>query len=424
VQSELRFQSNINGTWPVAARRFPIIAIGLSFALITAQVSFGQPNRRAKDMEDSDAESATAADETRIDENASSQLGTLNGSLRSVDWKSESKNASQAISKIFERNGWNDEPQRFALDVATKVAAIPPWDLNGRLQVITNAVKERYDLPAAAADQFKSKMFREVFGLVVRNAKAITETTVEAVKSRQDGKPFTNDQVARWCNESADLVKDGSQTAERLVKELEAVTPPDKRDQLHKDWESYEVRQKTIDSMMEKWKKGDWDASQWGMDSDPIQSKKPAVFTDDVPSPYPPTPDEVARKGPVPGRDMKSRITGGAPIIVAGPPESAVKVDDSHWDPNDPSTWGAYVRFVRKKYQFDAAQSSSADSIHTELVERADAYLESHADTMGGVPVAMREKNPDFEPIRQLFGELKDRLDFLPTSGQRETSAR
>ncbi|MBI1824762.1 MAG: hypothetical protein HY287_06480 [Planctomycetes bacterium] len=409
-----------------ASSAFGLICFVFALSMvISIRPVVGQQSRESKRNEDQAIGSPNPdSDEPHMDDKAASNLGKLNGSLRSIDWENESKNASQAIAKVFERNGWNDESHRFARDVAVKVAAIPPWDLNGRLQVVTSAVKERYDLPSEAADQFRSKIFREVVSLVVRNAKSITETTAEAVQTRQAGKPFTSEQVARWCNESTEFLKDGAQTAERLVKELEAAVPPEKRDQLHKDWESYVTRQNTIDFMMEKWKKGDWDPSQWGMDADPIQMKKPPFPTDDVPSLTRSRPDEAARMDEPPTRERKLWNKGGASVTVAGPPGSAVKVDDSHWDPNDPPTWAAYVRFTRKKYQFDPAQSSSADSIHAELLERATAYLMKHADTLGSVPVGMRAQNSEFEPIRQLFAELKDRLEFLPTTGQRETNAR
>ncbi len=63
---------------------------------------------------------------------------------------------------------------------------------------------------------------------------------------------------------------------------------------------------------------------------------------------------------------------------------------------------------------------STAESIHAELLDRAERYAEAHADTLEAIPAPERATHEAYEPIRSLFGELQSRLDSVPTTSQRD----
>ena len=64
----------------------------------------------------------------------------------------------------------------------------------------------------------------------------------------------------------------------------------------------------------------------------------------------------------------------------------------------------------------------TAWSIHAELVERAERFKKLRASELDAVPIPLRLTHELHGPIRELFGELRDRLESLPTSAQREAS--
>jgi hypothetical protein len=89
------------------------------------------------------------------------------------------------------------------------------------------------------------------------------------------------------------------------------------------------------------------------------------------------------------------------------------------WVDHDPATWIAYVVEVRSQYQLDPAQVSTAESIHHELRERAEAFVSSRVEALTAVPAAQRSTHDAYAPVREAFQELRDRIDALPTTAQR-----
>ena len=85
-------------------------------------------------------------------------------------------------------------------------------------------------------------------------------------------------------------------------------------------------------------------------------------------------------------------------------------------DMADPS---AYVRELERRFKLDAGQMSTAESIHEELLDRADSYVQMHAAALKTIPVRERGTHEAYEPVRKLFVELKSRLDAIPTTSQR-----
>lgn len=334
------------------------------------------------------------------------QFTGIDRSLRKFDWDAEAKFMTQAINNVFERNEWTAEPHSFARDVAVKVAVIPPWDFPGRLSAITTSVQERYDLTPEAATSFQGAMLREMTGLLMRNATVVIAHGNEMLKTRRMKKPITSEQVARWSKESHDFLEDASKVADKLYEELEPLLPPQSAERLKKDWKAYRTRKDVVDHMVDKWAKGEWDPSHWGLEADPIQNglQKP--------------PDDP---------------TAASREIAAPPPaesftESSKTTQDDRPDvtrcfSHDPPTWYVCVKNFIAEYKLNPAQAESARSIHDELVERATDFVKTHS-LLTKIPRNQRETHDSFQPIRDLFEQLQTRLNALPTTAQRENAQR
>jgi len=324
-------------------------------------------------------------------------FGRLSEHMDDAGWEQESEFINNALNGFWERNGWNSESDKFAHDVASEVAAIPPWQVMKRLNTLNKRFSDRYGLSDAQASQFQGAVIGETSGVLLRNIGVITKQIQEVLRSRADGQPFTAEQVARWMREGGPVMAELRQSADRLTRTLRPMLRPDKLEILDEDIASYEKRQKVVDGAIERWARGEWQPSDWGLENDPLHGR-------------------AAQKGgpPIaPGRDKEGR---------GSKPGRRARV--ARCVSYDPETWYACVLELKEQYTLDPGQKDTAESIHVELVERALAYVANRTEVLAKVPASEKKTHEAYEPVRMLFDELKSRLEVIPTTGQREESER
>ncbi len=275
-------------------------------------------------------------------------LEPLANSFAKFDWEAEHPNIKRAIVNVWNSNGWNDEADRFARELASEVSAIPPWRLTARLDLVTDRVAGRYDFSPDQRSRFQGALLREAGELLVRHGATILAHSKEAFQTRASGKPFTAEQVARWAKQGEPLLSDMRNSAERFIAQLEPTLTPQQREVLKRDQASYKKRLHRLNETVSAWASGKWQPADWGLQDDPIQSRGRA----------PMNPFELIREA--------------APSWT-GASASRGKVVIPRWLDYDPTTWFAYVLEVEKRYRLDAAQMGTAESIHAELLERASS---------------------------------------------------
>jgi hypothetical protein len=113
-------------------------------------------------------------------------------------------------------------------------------------------------------------------------------------------------------------------------------------------------------------------------------------------------------------------------------------VGEGAWSVTNESYWDLYVRNFIKKYQLDPAQTETTYSILKECKDRAMQYSEARRQEIksaedklrelrqgGGSPGEIADTEAEYRrltaPLDQLFNEMKDRLEKIPTTSQRET---
>jgi hypothetical protein len=319
----------------------------------------------------------------------------LKESLAGLNWDEEAQRLRRAAETLWERNGWTDESDRFARDVACEVTAIPPWDVAARLNLLTMRVAERYGLNDESAMRLKGSVMREAGGFIMRNGGAIIENGREALVARARGEPYTAEQVAKWAKVLEPLLTDMRASVDRLGNEIKPSLDAEHQRLFDQDMQSVEKRTRYVDAMRTRWAEGRWQPTDWGLEADPIQSRA------------------------VPPRALDPSAAIPIPVAPAAQPSPNVSLPTCV--SYDPATWFACVLEFEKRFQLDAGQKSTAQSIHAELVERAGDYAKTHREELRAVPTPGRMTDAAYEPIRALFAELQARLDALPTTAQQET---
>lgn len=333
------------------------------------------------------AQSTESSDTTVLD-----ALGALGKEADGLDWDQESARLQRALRNIWAQNGWNNESDRYAHELAREIMAIPPWKFNERLDLFTDRLAGRYDMSKDDTIRFRGMILREVTGVMFRHAGPLFKQAREALGARVRGEPYTAEQVARWTEANAPLRAEARLVAERLFKQLDTMLKPQGRRILQRDAESYRKRVKRFDEMATRWVKGEWQPSDWGLQHDPIQM------------------------GALRGVDGQPR----PPTNLPGAARNEQDVKLPKWKAHDPTTWLAYVLDFKNRFKLDASQATAVESIHAEILARANDYVRAHDQKLREVATTERATHEAYEPVRALFQEMQDRFDAVPTSAQRD----
>lgn len=323
-------------------------------------------------------------------------------------WEDEYTNIAAALRTVWEQNGWNDEADLYARDLALDVSKIPPWEFTKRLELVSNRVKDRYSFSPAEAQRFQGLITRELFGFMIRHAPLIASQAREMVETRSKRQPFTSDQIARWVRDSEPLMGEIRERIATLNKEIRSGMNPEQQAIYDRDFASFSKRFDRYQEQRKVWAKGGWKPDHWGLQNDPIHRQAVAGAS------------EAPATGPA--------ETAPVPVVAAPAPAGAVAVVTvalpTRWVSHDPTTWIAYVLDRGQKLGFDQAQRNSAVTIHEELLLRADKYMAKRKEALAAVAESARSSDPLYHPVRTMFEELVRRLDALATTAQREQAPR
>jgi hypothetical protein len=206
-----------------------------------------------------------------------------------------------------------------------------------------------------------------------------------------------------------------------------------------------------VDRMKARWARGEWQPGDWGLEEDPIQvagqggpaaNRLAAPLADDAarsgraarggnnageaPA-APEQPQPTAEPAPPPG--APGNAAGGAagrarPVQVAPSPGS-----------EDSDPWAQYVRNFIQRFRLDPAQQGRAWRIYRDVKERGERARKTFGDQIAAArkrvqmsgnetadaqmrDLTQRQKTE----LDKLFGQLKQRLERLPTRAQRRAA--
>lgn len=203
----------------------------------------------------------------------SRKISSLVDSARAIgNWEAEAARSSAALEKVFQRSGWDSEADRFALELARAVDAIPPWEFERRGEVFFSTIARRYELNPGQQQLLQRLWFREVVQLIAQHSDEITGVAGEIFRARAAGEPFHADQIAELARMMEPVLMDARERAQRTAEELADRLDEKQRERLRTDLEAAERRFAGVSKSIERWKSGQWTPEEWGLEEDPIQT--------------------------------------------------------------------------------------------------------------------------------------------------------
>lgn len=331
-------------------------------------------------------------DDERMADQGLAQVGSLGAEISKMgEWEMQYPAIERAINHMWEKNEWRSESDQFARKLFLEVSAIPPWEFARRTETAIDQVAERYQMTPQQRGMFQSQFYLRAGKLLFKNRGMLFKQIREISTMRTMGKPIDPDQVSKWVDQSDEFLAMARSEFEGMVEAVSESFTPEQKQMLEKDLESYHRRVKATNELREAWRRGEWKAEDWGLDDDPIQTGT--------------NPVERARQVQL--------------LRASAKRAQRQRLAESYYLPSDETTWERYVRRFIARYDLNEAQAETCLSILRELKLRARAYTIAHSDKMKSVPKTARPYSPAFERIRELFEELKVRLERIPTDHQR-----
>jgi hypothetical protein len=326
---------------------------------------------------------------------------------------------------VFERNNWDSESDLFALEMVREVGRIPPWAIQERYDKAMEMVGDRYLLDDEQMASLQDKVIRLNVELFSRHSDRILQYAMEAIQTRAAGEPFTPEQVARWVELAEPVFNDARRSFNAGAEEFMAELDPEQRELVRRDLAATNRRMADVERLGQKWKRGEWDPHDWGLEDDPIQSQ--AEFAAETPGAKLPSVDSgaaqrEAREGSHEEAIAREEPRASEPAEPAGPPK-------------DDDAWAKYVRAFIRKYHLNDEQRQRAWLVYRDAKGRDDVFEGRFQRRLA----ALRERmsSADDEKTQaalsklteqrrrerdRLFGQLKRRLERLPTRAQRKNA--
>lgn len=341
------------------------------------------------------------------------------------DWDEHYEYITDATERVFERNGWDSESDLAALEMAREVGKIPPWRSQERFDAALEMVGDRYLLDEGQLATLQTKALQMNIELFTKHSDRILEYALEAVETRAAGEPFTPEQVAHWTRLAEPVFVDARKSMNRAAKDFMEELDPEQRELLQLDLDAANKRMSGIEHMAENWKRGGWDPHDWGMEDDPIQNRGREQAATGAEGAANSNAARAAGQGGV-----RASETPEAPPREARPKPSKPKLE-----PTADDAWARYVKAFILKYALDNEQQQRAWIFYRHAKERDGIFAKRYdrnmkrlggktgtVDSESSRAALKKESERRVRESDRIFGQLKQRLERLPTRAQRKNT--
>ena len=386
-----------------------------------------------------DAGKKAARDDDSLRQRALKMIQTVR---KLGDWNQQSEYITDAVERMYERNGWDSESDLFALDLTYELTQIPPWSVQQRFDRFIDLVGERYLLDDEQEGKLRGMLIRNSIDMFRKHSSRIMEYGMDAIRTRAAGEPFTPEQVAHWTELARPVMLDARLTLNNSAREFMKDLDPEQQGLVRADLDSANRRINTIEHLSRAWMRGEWEPSQWGMEDDPIQTGALAAAAGDEAASV--ESQHELETGATNERDART----GTRRDAARRAKSAANLDNTksagatrertptprQTPENRSDPWAEYVRRFIVKYALDEEQQQKAWLFHKDARQRADAAAHRFARKTGELKkgsaaasertkaaIAEKAKARDHD-LERLFSAMKRRLERLPTRAQRRAA--
>lgn len=379
------------------------------------------------------------------------------------DWDRHADLSREAVSKFFERAGWDSDEDTFAQEMFRAVDAQPPWEPQRRADVFFGLLSERYQLDDDQRARLQEITVRTAVRIFAAQGDRLLEYVPEMIQARAAGEPFTAEQIARWSETAEPVIAYASERVQEAAEEFMDDLRPEQRELVARDIEAGMRRVETVKEFMVDWKAGRWEPSDWGLEDDPIQIGKDALARENggggetggnggaaggtvavpagqSPGVAPPAerpterPARPERRRPEPGQPAEGQPEGGQP--GGGQPETGQPQPPAETPSNRPQPprktsvavaddpWSKYVTAFIAKYSLDERQAQQAALIGEESRKRAEEVSTRAAGATEDPPAKAAPVNErSAAELDKIFAKMKMRLERLPTRAQRKAAS-
>ncbi|MFH1418621.1 MAG: hypothetical protein ABII12_10110 [Planctomycetota bacterium] len=309
-------------------------------------------------------------------------------------WDQQSLLMNEATDNIFAQQGWDSEADQYARQLMRNVGGIPPWKPQERQQVFMENLQVRYGLTPAQRDEMNATVQHEAMMVGARHFKDLFPVVMEVVQTRVKNKPFTAEQVQRWSQAIGPVMDDSLKAVERVTGKLRDSMTPEQQKTLDQDTEALKRRHGDVEKMVERWKQGGWNPTDWGLQNDPVHAGAMVDYRRQ--------------------QAERDRLVAEAEAMKAL--EEGINVTDE-------SAWDAYVRRFCNKYACTDPQRATAKAILKKSKQNAIGYraarrdqldkceqLLSNAESKDEQQHHTKELEKLLAPIRAEFDLMKARL--------------
>lgn len=386
------------------------------------------------------------------------------------NWDEHYEYIMEAAEKIYERNNWTSESDLFSLEMAREVGRIPPWKMQERLNKAMGMIGDRYLLNEQQKQLLLNIVVRESLGVFARHADRIMEYSLGFVETRASGQPFTPEQIAHWMELAQPVFEDALDRTEQASKIFMDQLDPEQRQLVQQDLDATLGRVADMDKLAQRWRNGEWNPSDWGLEDDPIQSgtwtpgeaggkaaggaaqsrgggrtlggapRRPrdaaarhAEAEQGAPAaPDDPTVEPADAPRPRGGAARGTRGSEAGAEDEMGADERPGPRRDGKAAASGPSDdWAAYVRSFIAKYQLNEEQRQRAWLLYEDARARREVFSKraeriakeiaqksgEGSEAAAGALAEHAQQNKKDEA--RLFEQLKQRLERIPTRSQR-----
>ncbi len=240
----------------------------------------------------------------------------------------------------------------------------------------------------------------------------------EFLEMRLGLEPPTADQVRSWGERATPTLAEFRRQLDGGAEQFREILTPQQRTKFELDMLAYRAGAEFLDVKLQDWRRGEYEAGEvWSAPGERrrrrARRRAARVLAADQ------DPSDAGRST----EEMGKKIAIGEP-----PDQIALEVD----------AWTKYVENFSRVFELEIAQTTSVVSVLDELRQRALAHRDRHREEIAALERRIAEFSGDNEalealreeltklygPVDEMFQELKQRVETVPTAGQRAAAAR
>lgn len=310
------------------------------------------------------------------------------------------------------------------------------WDVQKMIDRATSQVVKRYALTPEQEEFTRNLMATRVNAFLDSHEMEIREIFKEAVTYQLSGNPPPPEKIKAWTAQITPMFEEAKGMIVQGNHDFREILSEEQKKIHDIDLKIMEKNFTDAEQRLDRWREGDFDAARDLGPPKRERTRQPRRTAEAAPA----APQASAAPEPAPTVQAPAPTPAPEPVTEPQPapqPAPRGRFVSPGYASTDRTTdlWEMYVRRFIQNYQLDNAQTNLAMQILDETKKRANEYLASRKDDYQRIQTQLasaagdeaasaklREQLAELnKPVQEdLFNEMKQRLDQIPTEQQRK----